>query len=578
MFIKSLTIKNFKCFKNETIKFKTPDGSAGSGLNIFVGENGSGKTTALEAINLLTQSRLKTKSQLSIKDFNDFEEQIEIEAETKKCFNVQRIWGGKNFDANGFYFYAKIRSKDDKTSLLDPLVFDNKVVSSDSSIKEVEKRIEVDNPYGSRLPDFKIIFLDKNQTRHIKSGDWFKTKIDNVFDDFNFQFLKNFKDHEKLRSLNDNARENFLKQKIEKDGELINVVDDKILKEFMEVINEKLGISDLKLDFIEILQPFSSAFFAKRTGDEYRQILIEKLGSGIEILFAFLLLDKIYSFGIDNIIYCIDESEIHLHPQFQKKFLDILKELSKTKQIFISTHSPYFIDPNLIANVFRFESQPKQGAKTYKISEPEKSRELFHLENREIFFARKVLLVEGFEDRIRFRKFLGKHDMQDFFVIQGLRYKRVSEKICKDLNISFKTVVDLDYLFDGFPPDLNEDELQKITEYKELEKILPSIEAQNEILGKFLKEKILPKILKTTDQNGNKIKLCPSSKMIEKIKGDSDYKKRVKEKIEELKSENIFVLNYGMLENYLDQNGNLRNDDGKKNEKEKELKNIFEIK
>ncbi|HEZ1969612.1 TPA: AAA family ATPase, partial [Neisseria meningitidis] len=56
MFIKSICLSNFKGFigDNHQIKFKIPDGAtAGSGLNIFIGENNSGKSSIFEAINFL---------------------------------------------------------------------------------------------------------------------------------------------------------------------------------------------------------------------------------------------------------------------------------------------------------------------------------------------------------------------------------------------------------------------------------------------------------------------------------------------------------------------------------------------
>lgn len=39
----------------------------------------------------------------------------------------------------------------------------------------------------------------------------------------------------------------------------------------------------------------------------------------------------------------IDEPEICLHPKGQTKLLSALLELSKNKQIFLTTHSPYFL-------------------------------------------------------------------------------------------------------------------------------------------------------------------------------------------------------------------------------------------
>ena len=55
MFIKNLEVKNFNCFDNEiqSLDFSIPDGkTVGSGLNIFIGENNTGKSTIFEAIQL----------------------------------------------------------------------------------------------------------------------------------------------------------------------------------------------------------------------------------------------------------------------------------------------------------------------------------------------------------------------------------------------------------------------------------------------------------------------------------------------------------------------------------------------
>ena len=55
MFISKLSIKNYRLFSGDKDylidKFNIPDGTTeGSGLTVFVGENGCGKTTILDAI------------------------------------------------------------------------------------------------------------------------------------------------------------------------------------------------------------------------------------------------------------------------------------------------------------------------------------------------------------------------------------------------------------------------------------------------------------------------------------------------------------------------------------------------
>ncbi len=83
MFIKSIIIKNLKCFAedSEAIEFNVPDGKTeGSGLNIFVGENGTGKTATLEAINYLTESHFSIQNKLKIFDFHKDTNEITVEA------------------------------------------------------------------------------------------------------------------------------------------------------------------------------------------------------------------------------------------------------------------------------------------------------------------------------------------------------------------------------------------------------------------------------------------------------------------------------------------------------------------
>ncbi len=79
MFISKLKITNFKSFTGEptSLEFNMPNGEAGSGLNIFVGENNTGKSTIFEAIDFL---RNGTKKDLEdIKNKHNQNEHANIE-------------------------------------------------------------------------------------------------------------------------------------------------------------------------------------------------------------------------------------------------------------------------------------------------------------------------------------------------------------------------------------------------------------------------------------------------------------------------------------------------------------------
>ncbi|MBW8050772.1 MAG: AAA family ATPase [Cytophagales bacterium] len=81
MFIKSLYIENFRCFKEVELDFET--------LTILVGENGTGKTSVLEAINYaLTPGFLSNR--ISEEDFcNTSDGEIKIEVVFNESFKTK---------------------------------------------------------------------------------------------------------------------------------------------------------------------------------------------------------------------------------------------------------------------------------------------------------------------------------------------------------------------------------------------------------------------------------------------------------------------------------------------------------
>ena len=121
MFINQLQIKNFKCFTDITIdNISKPNGSRGSGLNILIGENGNGKTTLLEAINYLTLNSYSVENKLSINDFTNYKEIINIIAEIDefKCNSTIEYYKTYHFISSGIEFSAKSRTSKERNKLL----------------------------------------------------------------------------------------------------------------------------------------------------------------------------------------------------------------------------------------------------------------------------------------------------------------------------------------------------------------------------------------------------------------------------------------------------------------------------
>jgi len=124
-----------------------------------------------------------------------------------------------------------------------------------------------------------------------------------------------------------------------------------------------------------------------------------------------------------SLIFAIEDPEIYLHPQAQRKMFEVLKTISETDQVVICTHSPFFVDMNYYTS-FGIVSKPDTTLGTQifqRVKEifPPEEREAFKLinefnpERNEVFFAKKVLLVEGETEKVAFPLIATKLD-RDF--------------------------------------------------------------------------------------------------------------------------------------------------------------------
>lgn len=144
----------------------------------------------------------------------------------------------------------------------------------------------------------------------------------------------------------------------------------------------------------------------------------EGIGDGVLSLFA--ICDAIYDSNENTIVY-IDEPELSLHPSLQKRVLSVLKELSRNRQIIISTHSPYFVDWESILNgakltrIFKDKFNNSRTSilksvtakKFGKISDNINNPHTLGLVANEVFFLEdNVVITEGQEDVVVLKKIM----------------------------------------------------------------------------------------------------------------------------------------------------------------------------
>jgi predicted ATP-dependent endonuclease of OLD family len=195
--------------------------------------------------------------------------------------------------------------------------------------------------------------------------------------------------------------------------DLTNSIDP-IFKEFHNTWGIKFVVPKNINRFREILNEEISFVLTDDTKSE-----IKSKGAGLQrlghILLNLRIIEKLTS-SRKNCILIIDEPDIYLHSRLQKKLNERLKELSQKTQVFITTHSPLFIDGYKMKNLFLLElsvenkfstrKNEKGNVLDTKLVDLKKDdaifliKETLGIEDKDnLIIGKKNLIVEGEEDK-----------------------------------------------------------------------------------------------------------------------------------------------------------------------------------
>lgn len=424
MQITRVTIRNFRCFSALDVDFST--------CHALIGENGAGKTAVLEAISLAT-SKTSPATRIDEQDFNSADEgDLEIAVQFSEPFLIQIADGyvTQDLPCDRVRLTAHRREKQTPGSLFSgpfvaqqiavPITYDaapplpddldgnipsavHKTKNGYQIVRKNGKEMDVGERQLSLQHDLvgfpNVYYFDRDREKEARVG--FNSLLTRIAKDLNWRFRKNWNQQAITETW-----EQFY-------SAVISSVSDPKGGRILAPLKAKLRrfaareFDDLELSLLDIEQPFSKAFFAKRSATN--QIEQKNLGSGISILLAYFLIELVSRSSKYKFIFLIDEPELHLHPQLQQALFAEFRIADF--QIIYTTQSDCFVDIGDWQSITKFCSDfsiaPLPGILESEmwdvpildhlndIKKWHQQKSIFFREDNQVFFSRRALLVEG---------------------------------------------------------------------------------------------------------------------------------------------------------------------------------------
>lgn len=282
--------------------------------------------------------------------------------------------------------------------------------------------------------------VDREILDYLPSNKW--SLVGRILQEVNKKFLEeNYTSNGKTQK-----KEKWLKEwlKIVRDKLLFSVKDESgqnIMEKFTGILQEECAKqlnrpkTDLQID-LSLYDPwnfYKTLQLIVREHDLDIEFQASNLGMGVQAAISIAILKAYSELNLDNKSpIFIDEPELFLHPQAQRNFYKILREISETKydsdgnisregtQVFYTTHSPNFLSTGSFNEIFLIRKNGEAGTyikyadigdfiEDFRIRIGVKTNYedlMLHYRNayentgdtqkaNEGFFANKIILVEG---------------------------------------------------------------------------------------------------------------------------------------------------------------------------------------
>lgn len=331
MKIKSIGLKNVKCFKSEILDVSIPETNDALPVCIFVGANGAGKSSILKAI-VATMTGIDQRyagDMLRDSDIYFGEEALEVSLTFALNDNEKLALHQKSNIIEIIYEHQRQGSLD--------------IFTCPKGMNQDEYRIMIHN-IESDMRMGLVMYYDP------------------------FRFLSSKNPVGPNLQLEKDAKSNALQSNIHYEG--ANTFRDLELKQWVVNMDYQrlknpsdknvLIFEHMKKAFDMLMHPLKFQYIDTegaiifRDEKEMENVSLDMLSDGFKSVF-FIAIDIIRRLSLaetfqDEIFYMkeaiilIDEIDCHIHPKWQKKLLPSLRELFPNCQFIVTTHSPYILD------------------------------------------------------------------------------------------------------------------------------------------------------------------------------------------------------------------------------------------
>lgn len=376
MYIKRIELENIRCFSGKEEIFLSP------GLNYLVGENNSGKSSILHALDYLKSFSSKDESKIYTNNTECSRVIIDIAGD-----DLEDILHEESLDKLIPYLF------DDGKG--DSKILRAQRQSQEESIRQNGRNVKVDskkvlfwnqeneqyeNITGidaapKKLFDFNFIYADETPGEHANMA---TTK---TLGKLVAECVSDITKHQLWEKFSKAHAELFVR---DGEGSVQNALTD-LEGDLNELLSDQYA-KGVRAKFIFDMPDASSFLKSGRVvmsngdnGDD--ETSLENKGTGLQRAFMIALLQVYAKKTAGDVnkysknIFGLDEPETWLHPRAQIKLIKAVREISKSQQVILVTHSPYMLQdfsPDN-SNVIVFGESPN-GDRAYGYTELNKCK------------------------------------------------------------------------------------------------------------------------------------------------------------------------------------------------------------